>query len=147
MATVRELRRQNGRRPAARRRGVPHLHARRRTGTLRAALRCRGHQQGTRSLRGLVAGLRPGSGGLGHGLHRPRFGGASGLAAWQSLAALVGCPEGAGAAEVEARVTACAWHGFDAGTKWFEQVAWDIGLAVLSPDGRRLAVLAATDTD
>jgi hypothetical protein len=69
------------------------------------------------------------------------------LAAWQSLAALAGCPEGASAAEVEAQVTACAWHGFDAGTKWFEQVAWDIGLAVLSPDGRRLAVLAATDTD
>ncbi|MFB7180735.1 DUF6183 family protein [Streptomyces sp. NPDC056257] len=69
------------------------------------------------------------------------------LAAWQSLAALAGCPEGAATSEVEARVRDCVWHGFDAGTKWFEQVAWDIGLTVLSPDRRRLAVLAATDTD
>lgn len=69
------------------------------------------------------------------------------LAAWQSMAALAGSPEGASAAEVEAHVLDCAWHGFDADTKWFEQVAWDIGLAALSPSRRRLAVLAATDTD
>lgn len=69
------------------------------------------------------------------------------LAAWQSLAALAGCPEGAAVNEVEARVVNCTWHGFDADTKWFEQVAWDIGLAALAPDRRRLVVLAATDTD
>lgn len=38
----------------------------------------------------------------------------------------------------------CVWHGFGADTKWFEQVAWEIGLAALP---RRLAVLAATDID
>jgi hypothetical protein len=69
------------------------------------------------------------------------------LAAWQSLAALAGSPEGTSAAEVEAHVLECVWHGFGADTKWFEQVAWDIGLATLSPGRRRLAVLAATDTD
>ncbi|MEU2651342.1 DUF6183 family protein [Streptomyces albidoflavus] len=69
------------------------------------------------------------------------------LATWQSLAALAGVADGAGAAEVEARVPECAWFGFGARTDWFEQVAWDVGLAALSPDGRRLAVLAATDTD
>ncbi|AIA07802.1 hypothetical protein DC74_7380 [Streptomyces noursei] len=69
------------------------------------------------------------------------------LAAWQSLAALAGSPDGATADEVEARVRGCAWHGFDADTKWFEQVAWDIGLAALAPGRRRLAVLAATDID
>lgn len=69
------------------------------------------------------------------------------LAAWQSLASLAASPEGATAAEVEARVLDYVWHGFGADTKWFEQVAWDIGLAALSPDRRRLAVLAATDTD
>lgn len=69
------------------------------------------------------------------------------LAAWQSLAALAGVADGAGAAEVEARVAECAWFGFGARTDWFEQVAWDIGLAALSPDRHRLAVLAATDTD
>ncbi|MER6200251.1 DUF6183 family protein [Streptomyces sp. NPDC001586] len=75
------------------------------------------------------------------------FGAYGRLAAWQSLAALAGCPEDAAVGEVEARVRDCVWHGFDAGTKWFEQVAWDIGLAALAPDRRRLAVLAATDTD
>ncbi|MFF4244697.1 DUF6183 family protein [Streptomyces sp. NPDC001822] len=69
------------------------------------------------------------------------------LAAWQSLAALAKSPEGASAAEVEAHVRDCVWHGFGADTKWFEQVAWDIGLAAVSPGRRRLAVLAATDTD
>jgi hypothetical protein len=29
----------------------------------------------------------------------------------------------------------------------FYQVAWDLGLAAVRPDGRSLAVLAATDTD
>ncbi|MER6678909.1 DUF6183 family protein [Streptomyces sp. NPDC000983] len=65
----------------------------------------------------------------------------------KSLAALAGCPEGTSAAEVEAQVLDCVWHGFSAGTTWFEHVAWDVGLAVLSPGRRRLAVLAATDTD
>ncbi|MFD0193024.1 DUF6183 family protein [Streptomyces albidoflavus] len=69
------------------------------------------------------------------------------LAGWQSLAALAGVADGAGSAEVEARAAECAWFGFDARTDWFEQVAWDIGLAALAPDRRRLAVLAATDTD
>ncbi|MEU1287965.1 DUF6183 family protein [Kitasatospora sp. NPDC005856] len=69
------------------------------------------------------------------------------LAAWQSLAALAGSPEGATAGEAEAGVRDCVWHGFGADTKWFEQVAWDIGLAALAPGRRRLAVLAATDTD
>lgn len=75
------------------------------------------------------------------------FGAYGRLAAWQSLAALAGGREGATAGEVEARVRECVWYGFDADTKWFERVAWDIGLAALAPDRRRLAVLAATDTD
>ncbi|MFG2142660.1 DUF6183 family protein [Streptomyces sp. NPDC048696] len=69
------------------------------------------------------------------------------LAAWQSLAALAGSPEGATVAEVEAHVLDCVWHDFGANTKWFDQVAWDIGLAALSSGRRRLSVLAATDTD
>ncbi len=69
------------------------------------------------------------------------------LAAWQSLAALAGAADGGLAEEVEARVRECTWYGFDADTKWFERVAWDIGLAVVSPERRRLAMLAATDTD
>ncbi|MFK8851038.1 DUF6183 family protein [Streptomyces sp. Ac-502] len=69
------------------------------------------------------------------------------LAAWQSLAALAGSPACATSSEVQARVWNCTWHVFDADTKWFEQVAWDIGLAALAPGHRQLAVLAATDTD
>ncbi|WP_282792593.1 DUF6183 family protein [Streptomyces sp. CC224B] len=49
--------------------------------------------------------------------------------------------------EVEARVRECAWYDFEAGTPWFERVAWDIGLVAVCSEGRRLAVLAATDTD
>lgn len=69
------------------------------------------------------------------------------LAAWQSLAALAGAADGGLAEEVEAQVRRCTWYGFDVDTKWFERVAWDIGLAVVSPERRRLAMLAATDTD
>ena len=69
------------------------------------------------------------------------------LLAWRSVAALSGAPEAASAAEVEALANGCSWHSFALTTDWFDDVAWDIGLAVVSPDRRRLAVLAATDTD
>jgi hypothetical protein len=69
------------------------------------------------------------------------------LAAWQSLARLCGAVEGDPVGVVEACARACTWYGFSADTQWFQQVAWDIGLAVVSPERRRLAVLAATDTD
>ncbi|MFC9295782.1 DUF6183 family protein [Streptomyces sp. NPDC057011] len=69
------------------------------------------------------------------------------LAAWQSLAGLAGVMEGAAFGEVEARVRECTWLGFSADTEWFERVAWDIGVVAVSPDRRRVAVLAATDTD
>ncbi|WP_324783183.1 DUF6183 family protein [Streptomyces sp. H51] len=68
------------------------------------------------------------------------------LAAWQSMAGLSGT-QGSLAEEVEARARACAWYAFGADTKWFERVAWDIGLVAVSPERRRLAMLAATDTD
>jgi hypothetical protein len=69
------------------------------------------------------------------------------LAAWQSLGALAGAPQNAPFAETEALVQQSTWYGFEADTKWFEQVAWDIGLVALAPGRRGLAVLAATDTD
>ncbi|TDB83395.1 hypothetical protein E1264_28605 [Actinomadura sp. KC216] len=75
------------------------------------------------------------------------FGAYGRLAAWQSLAGLSGTPDDAAIDEVEARVTGCAWYAFEAATDWFDRVAWDIGLAALTPDRRRLAILAATDTD
>lgn len=69
------------------------------------------------------------------------------LAAWQSLAGLVGAPDGASACEVEARTNEADWYCFETSTKWFDQVAWDIGLLAVAPGRMRLAVLAATDTD
>jgi hypothetical protein len=47
---------------------------------------------------------------------------------------------------VEEQVESADWYGFSADTKWFEQVAWDMCLAAVSP-AHRFAVLAATDTD
>ncbi|MER7756247.1 DUF6183 family protein [Kitasatospora sp. NPDC097643] len=69
------------------------------------------------------------------------------LAAWRSLAALVGAPAGASVAEVERRAGDCAWYGFQPANEWFNRDSMDIGLLTLTPDGRRLAVLAATDYD
>ncbi|GCD96892.1 DUF6183 family protein [Embleya hyalina] len=75
-------------------------------------------------------------------------GGAYGrLAAWRSMVALAGCPEGAAVDEVRARVGECSWHVFGGDTPWFAQVAWDLGVIALGADRRRLAVLAATDSD
>lgn len=69
------------------------------------------------------------------------------LAAWQSVAGLCGERAGAPAAEAERKAQACDWFSFDADTNWFEQVAWDIGLAAIRPGRRSLGILAATDTD
>ncbi|MFI5912105.1 DUF6183 family protein [Dactylosporangium sp. NPDC051541] len=75
------------------------------------------------------------------------FGAYGRLAAWRSVAALAGAPPAASAAEVEEAVRACAWYGFAGASEWFQRVAWDIGIAAVTADGRRLALLAATDTD
>ncbi|GIJ22358.1 DUF6183 family protein [Micromonospora lutea] len=75
------------------------------------------------------------------------FGAYGRLLAWRSVAALVGAPHDASAGDVEAIANRCSWYSFEGSTAWFVKLAWDIGLAVVSPDGRRLAVLAATDTD
>ncbi|MEU6546388.1 DUF6183 family protein [Streptomyces sp. NPDC046859] len=69
------------------------------------------------------------------------------LAAWQSMAGLSGSAQGCPVEEVEARARACTWYAFGVETKWFERVAWDIGLVAVSAERRRLTMLAATDTD
>ncbi|GAB3841213.1 DUF6183 family protein [Dactylosporangium cerinum] len=75
------------------------------------------------------------------------FGAYGRLFAWRSVAALAGAPSDASPAGVESVARAASWHSFAGATDWFDDVAWDVGLAVVSPDGRRLAVLAASDTD
>ncbi|MFF4795620.1 DUF6183 family protein [Streptomyces sp. NPDC001276] len=69
------------------------------------------------------------------------------LAAWRSLTALSGASTTAPVGEVERNIQECDWYSFGAATKWFERVAWDIGLVSVAPGARRIAVLAATDTD
>lgn len=69
------------------------------------------------------------------------------LAAWQSMAGLSGVTGPTPFADVECRSLKHRWFTFGAATEWFCQVAWDIGIAALSGDGRSLAVLAATTSD
>ena len=75
-------------------------------------------------------------------------GGYGRLWAWRSIAGLSGAPAGASAEEVEHRARQCTWFHFEAVTEWFHgDIDSDYGIAALSPDRRRIAVLAATDTD
>ncbi|MGY3676789.1 hypothetical protein ACVWXU_000412 [Streptomyces sp. TE33382] len=70
------------------------------------------------------------------------------LAAWNSVAGLSGTPAGASPEEVERHATQSTWFHFEADAEWFHNdIDADYGIAALSPDGRRIAVLAATDTD
>jgi hypothetical protein len=69
------------------------------------------------------------------------------LEAWRSIGALAGLSGDADTASVQRVALGCSWRYFEAPTPWFRQVAWDFGIAALRPDGRTLAVLAATDTD
>ncbi|MFD6327123.1 DUF6183 family protein [Streptomyces sp. NPDC058442] len=70
------------------------------------------------------------------------------LWAWRSTAGLSGAPAGASAQEVERHARQSTWFHSEADTDWFHNdIGSDHGMAALSPDRRRLAVLAATDTD
>jgi uncharacterized protein (TIGR02996 family) len=68
------------------------------------------------------------------------------LAAWRSLAGLVGVSGDDGEAVIDL-ARRCHWVRIPAVSEWFYQVAWDFGLLAVRPDGMSLAVLAATDTD
>lgn len=67
--------------------------------------------------------------------------------AWRSMAGLVGASEQEPVPAVEALARQATWLQLDARTPWFCQVAWDLALIALRPDGSSLAVLAVTDTD
>jgi hypothetical protein len=68
------------------------------------------------------------------------------LAAWQSLAGLVGAAGSTSVAEVERRVRQCDWFGFTAGSEWFGEV-WTVGVLAVDAHHRRIALLAACDAD
>lgn len=73
-------------------------------------------------------------------------GGNARRASWEALAALAGVEDGDLAA-VEEAADACTWLSYTSG--WHLQVVppLDLGFACLRPDGRLVAVLAATDAD
>ncbi len=80
-------------------------------------------------------------GGSGSGL-----GGAYGRrAAWTSFAALVGARPGTPLDNVERMASSTAFAMFG-GTRFFYDVAWDVGVVALGSDGASVAALAATDT-
>jgi hypothetical protein len=70
------------------------------------------------------------------------------LWAWRSMAGLSGAPAGVSAEEVERQVRQSTWFRLEAYADWFHNdIDADYGIAALSPDCRRIAVPAATDTD
>lgn len=77
-----------------------------------------------------------------HG-HRAAYGR---LELWQSVVALFG-DRGSNISGVAEEAAKWSWYSFDARSNWFEQVAWDLGIAALSPDCTEISILAATDTD
>ncbi|MGW7369952.1 DUF6183 family protein [Streptomyces sp. NPDC054841] len=55
---------------------------------------------------------------------------------------------GANAEGVERQARQSTWFRFEADAEWFHNdIAADYGIAALSPDRRRIAVLTATDSD
>jgi hypothetical protein len=69
------------------------------------------------------------------------------VAAWRSLRGLLGSDPDATLEDVQTEAESAAWFQFSAPSAWFEQVAWDLGLAVFRLDTNELGILAATDTD
>lgn len=69
------------------------------------------------------------------------------LAAWKSLASLVGVAETASFDEVCDAVSQSDWCSIESTAKWFYNVAWDFGIVCVRPDKRHIAVLAASDED
>lgn len=75
-------------------------------------------------------------------------GGAYGrLAAWQSLAALTGVGASGTVDDVYTAAKESSWWSLSSTSKWFYNIAWDIGIVCLRPDKRHIAVLAASDQD
>ncbi|WP_141578496.1 DUF6183 family protein [Actinomadura sp. WMMA1423] len=86
-------------------------------------------------------------GAAGGGACGPRMGGGyARKASWESLAALAGVQEGDFTA-IERAADRCAWLFY--GSDWHLQVVppLDVGIAVLRPDRRTVAVVAVTDSD
>lgn len=69
------------------------------------------------------------------------------LATWRSVGALVGLDDAASIEKINEEALSCAWLDFAGQGDWFNNIAWDVGIACLRRDGKSLAIVAATDTD
>ncbi|MGH7130865.1 MAG: DUF6183 family protein [Phycisphaerales bacterium] len=69
------------------------------------------------------------------------------LGAWRTVRWLTTADPDSTFEEVCQLVDACTWVRLNTDSKWFDNVAWDGAFACLGADGRRLAVVAWTDTD
>jgi len=83
------------------------------------------------------------------GAYSSGLGGAYGRrAAWISMAALLDAPPDAPLGQLDALAPSAQFLMFGAaGTEWWNDVAWDIGVLAVRPGGGSVAVLAATDAD
>lgn len=82
------------------------------------------------------------------GAYSSGVGGAYGrLAAWTSFGALVGAKADADAPTIHSLASRSAFLVFRAQGPWFHDVAWDLGVVALRPDGLSAAVVAATDNE
>ena len=76
------------------------------------------------------------------------LGGAYGRrAAWTSLGALVDAAPDASVSEVDELTCEAAFFVYVTQGPWFHDIAWDLGVAALRPDGKTVAVVAASDSD
>ncbi|MEV6360745.1 DUF6183 family protein [Nocardia asteroides] len=81
------------------------------------------------------------------GAYNSGEGGAYGrIAAWRSLGGLCGATEFDSVDYIRRRAEDSHWFLFDADSAWFEHIAWDFAILVLTPEPG-LSVLAVTDTD
>ena len=69
------------------------------------------------------------------------------LGAWRTVRWMTTTDPDATFNEVCRMVEACTWVHLNTNSNWFDNVAWDGAFACLAADGRRLAVVAWTDTD
>lgn len=80
-------------------------------------------------------------------LNQGCFGAYGRLRAWQSLGALAGASDFAHITEISALAEKTTWFFFNARSSWFFRLGEEFGLLALRPDGRSVALLAASDSD
>jgi hypothetical protein len=69
------------------------------------------------------------------------------LAAWQSMGAVCGAPPGSDFESVSTLANNSKWMTVECKSKWFYNIAWDLAVVCVRPDGHHIAILAASTED